>query len=386
MGVYLLDTNVILEIDEDLMKHFEYDVVCVCNTSLDELENIKTKRFYTDEQKYKARNAVRFLYENNRLFSFVDDISNRDKPDDRIIETALYLKATLVTNDKVMFLRAKEIFGCPVEEYIPKKEVYLGYRWINQGDPIPDDLLVNQYLLILDEEDTIVEQYRQTEEGLVEVVDKHYKSYMLGETYPLDFSQKLAIDSIENNQLTLLTGQQGCGKSFLALSHAIEGLERHQYEKIVYVVNPTKAKYAEDIGFYKGSMMDKLLQGNIGNILGSKLGEDLVTQLIAQDRLQILIVADIRGWQAPPYSCVIVEESQNLNVELLKLIIGRIADDTKVIFDGDWLRQTDSHAYDGHQNALRALVRSFKGNHLFGCVDLAEVHRSELASLAESIH
>ena len=386
MGVYLLDTNIILEIDEDLMKHFEYDVVCICNTSLDELENIKTKRFYTDEQKYKARNAVRFLYENSRLFEFVEDISNREKPDDRIIETASYLKATLVTNDKVMFLRAKEIFGCPVEEYIPKKEVYLGYRWINQGDPIPDDLLVNQYLLVLDEEDTIVEQYRQTEEGLVEVVDKHYKSYMLGETYPLDFSQKLAIDSIENNQLSLLLGNMGNGKTYLAVAHAIEGLEKHVYDHIVFVVNPTKVRFAEELGFYKGSLQEKLMQGQVGNVLSSKLGDDLVTQFIAQGKLEIIPVCDIRGWESKPYSCMIVDEAQNLNVELVKLIIGRVSEDTKVIFTGDFKRQVDSNAYDGNQNALRALIRSLKGNHLFGCVELAECHRSELASLVESIH
>ncbi len=80
---------------------------------------------------------------------------------------------------------------------------------------------------------------------------------------------------------------------------------------------------------------------------------------------------------------VLVNESQNLSTNLVKMIITRIGEKSTLIFDYD-LDQIDKKSFE-RDNGMMAMTESLKGNSLFGMVELDRIERSEVARLAELI-
>jgi PhoH-like ATPase len=80
---------------------------------------------------------------------------------------------------------------------------------------------------------------------------------------------------------------------------------------------------------------------------------------------------------------VIVDESQNLELPTLKVVLTRMGADSKVVFCGD-LTQVDN-PYVSPFGGLAAMIEKFKGNPLFGHVTLDRTVRSPLAEYAANI-
>jgi PhoH-like ATPase len=80
---------------------------------------------------------------------------------------------------------------------------------------------------------------------------------------------------------------------------------------------------------------------------------------------------------------VIVDEAQNLELSTLKVILTRMAENSKVIFCGD-LTQVDN-PYISPFGGLCALIEKFKGNAMFGHITMERTVRSPLAELATQL-
>lgn len=185
--------------------------------------------------------------------------------------------------------------------------------------------------------------------------------------------------------MTMLGGPPGSGKTILALGYLFSQLERGQIDKIIIFCNPAVAKDAVKLGFYKGTVEQKLMQSQIGHILASKLGDiDEVQRLIDNKQLDIIPAGDARGYEIPPNSAVYIIEAQNLTSTLLRMLLQRAADDTTVIIDGDRLEQVDMEAYE-QDNGLKKMIEIFKGQPFYGQVDLKQIHRSEIARIAQNM-
>mgnify|MGYP006379826339 FL=1 len=88
---------------------------------------------------------------------------------------------------------------------------------------------------------------------------------------------------------------------------------------------------------YPGTRDEKLLDSQIGNLLSSKLGSKFeVEELIAEERLVLLPLSDIRGYDTSGmHAGIYISEAQNLDTELMKLTLQRIGEDSICIIDGD---------------------------------------------------
>jgi PhoH-like ATPase len=82
-------------------------------------------------------------------------------------------------------------------------------------------------------------------------------------------------------------------------------------------------------------------------------------------------------------SYILCNEAQNLTADLVRMIISRVGENSRLIFDFD-ISQIDKKAFE-KDNGMVALNESLKGNALFGSVELNEVERSEVAKLASLI-
>ena len=245
-------------------------------------------------------------------------------------------------------------------------------------------LLTNEYLLLKDCDGNIVDKLKWDGEAYQTIRSKPYKSNMFGTLKPLDDIQSFAMDSINTNDITVLYGKAGSGKTTLPLNYIMQEIEKGRYKKcyIVYSYEPLKG--AKTLGFEKGDHITKLIySASIGNILASKFGDiQQVEYMIDRDMLDIIPTANIRGWECPSDSILLCTESQNLDVYTLKTIIQRCKSGCKQIYEGDIIEQKDTNI----QNVgINRLIDVFKGYKSFGCVKLKNNYRSELSELADKM-
>lgn len=107
-----------------------------------------------------------------------------------------------------------------------------------------------------------------------------------------------------------------------------------------------------------------------------------VERLIEKEQLVLVPAGDARGYEVPPHSGVYIMEAQNLDVTLLKLLLQRIGKNCTTIVDGDRFTQTDMSAYE-ENNGMKKMSETFKGEEIFGQVDLQNIYRSKIAKIAE---
>ena len=82
---------------------------------------------------------------------------------------------------------------------------------------------------------------------------------------------------------------------------------------------------------------------------------------------------------------VYITEAQNFSVNLMKLALQRIGEETIVIIDGDYTTQVDRAEYAGSNNGMRRMSEVFRGYNLYGEVELKNIFRSEIARIADEM-
>lgn len=383
----------------------------ISSVSLHEIEHIKTNNNKTDEVKYNARKISRLLDKNYTLYDVVvysNDIAkyitydlglDATIPDNQIVGIASYIQkingkdVIFVTNDICLKNIARslglvvesveknkiDVYKGFVEKSLSEEEMAYFYEHLNEN---VYDLLVNEYLILKNDKDEAVDTLKWNGELYEPVKCKSFKSNIFGILKPLDEIQACAMDSINCNDITVLYGKAGSGKTTLPLSYIMQGLEKGKIKKLYVIYSFEPLKGAKTLGFEKGDHVTKLLySASIGNILASKFGDIAqVEYMIERQQLDIIPTANIRGVEFESDSCVLVTETQNLDVYTLKTILQRCKEGCKQIFEGDIIEQKDVNIQDIGMNRL---IDVFKGHKSFGCVKLRNNYRSKLSELAD---
>lgn len=103
-------------------------------------------------------------------------------------------------------------------------------------------------------------------------------------------------------------------------------------------------------------------------------------------KLVLLPMSDIRGFDTTNMNAgIYITEAQNTSVNLMKLCLQRIGEDSIVAIDGDFSTQVDEEEFEGNNNGLRRLIEVFAGFEDFGMVDLQIIHRSRIAAIADKM-
>ena len=108
--------------------------------------------------------------------------------------------------------------------------------------------------------------------------------------------------------------------------------------------------------------------------------EKIVETLLGAGQLTLEPITFLRG-RSISRSVIIVDEAQNLERSVLKTLLTRVSEGTKIVFTGD-TSQIDNPFGSVSNNALTALIHSFAGERCFGHVRLTANERGEVAELA----
>lgn len=413
------DTNCLIDYIEDIIKENEH--FYISSITLNELEHIKSSAKADDSLKRKARKAVRLLTENMGLYTVITYSSEIAKYDDappsqygednndaKILRTVVYASdmyeyVTFVTSDLLCYLLAKNIEGIGVEfPQFSNKSDYTGYKILKPTEEELSalveeverngcienkyNLLINQYVIIeYNEEYPYV--FKCTGDKCIGVDRITFKSTMFDKVTPKkdDVFQRIAMDSLQNNQFTVLRGPAGSGKSYLALGYLFSLLEKGKIDKIIIFCNTCATRDSCKLGFYPGTKDDKLLDSQMGHFLTGKLGDiSAVERLISEGKLELVPTADCRGMDTSGKNAgIYFTEAQNTTVDMMKLILQRIGEDSVCIFEGDDKAQTDMSIYEGDNNGLSRISEVFRGESYYGEVTLQNCYRSAIAKRAE---
>ena len=251
------------------------------------------------------------------------------------------------------------------------------------------NLNINQYLLIRNTDNEIIDKMCWTGEVLRPVKYYTFNSRWFGEIKPKsgDIYQAIAMDSLANNKITLVKGPAGTGKTLLSLAYLLYLLDKHKIDKIVIFCNTVATKGAAKLGYLPGTRDDKLLDSQIGNLLASKLGDKIIVEkMISDGKLILLPLSDIRGYDTSGMNAgIYITEAQNMDITLMKLALQRIGEDSICIIDGDPLTQVDDISFAGENNGMRRVSKIFRNTEVYGEVELKNIHRSQIANIAEKM-
>lgn len=413
--LYFYDTCALLNVGEAAFdEHF-----IISAQTLIELEDIKTSRKKDETTKHKARTMAHLLDKWSDAGIYVVAYSNDfyqddtfepryilpDSPDFIICYEAWQAHNNdagiiFCTDDLCCKNIAANLVHIPVcsSDDILKPDDYKGYKEVTLTDEELAALYENpgnnkfslipgQYLIARDAAGEVTGLFKWLGDTHVVVEHRGFKTDMFGAVRGKDEYQKLALDSLASNKLTMLCGPAGTGKSYLALAHLFKLLETHRIDKIIVFTNPCATNGAARLGFYPGTRDEKLLDSQIGNMLGAKFGDkiELQRQLDA-GKLQLLPFSDLRGFDTTGKNCAVyITEAQNLDIEMMRLALQRIGEDSICIIDGDYDAQVDMDSYAGEHNGMKRLSKVFRGHDFYGEIKLKNIYRSKITELAQQL-
>ena len=411
MTIYLIDTNILMSLEsyDSLLARCEGKITIPMYV-LEELDNLKNKE---GDKGFKARRALRniekyaddieiYLPTDDEYRYFLPACWSTGKMDNEIINSAAILKSAgnqvkVLSNDLNVRLKCESV-EIDAESYYEIIEINSGWLQVNlseeeclslDDEAIASMLKTGQYLLV-DENSTgdLFAIYSRDNENKIRcVVPRHIYSSHFGRIEALDEFQMCAIDSLYKDNLTVITGKAGSGKTLLSLSYALQEVLSGKRSKLIIFANPVKTRGSEQLGYYPGDRTEKLMQNSVGAMLVSKFGGDpmAVDQLIQDGMLEILPFSDIRGFEVSESQIMYISEAQNLNVDLAKLAIQRCAEGAKIILEGDPQTQVDHYSFEGNQNGLRRVIEVFEGTEGFSHIYLPNIRRSKIADLADKM-
>ena len=385
----------------------------ISDITLKELEGIKTSNSKEPDVKFRARRLISLLDKYEEQFTVIHynaiaserifeqyPLLDKNSNDSKIIATAIHLNKTeevqFITEDLCCKQIAKNV-GLNVKYLKVEQQDYCGFKVIQASSDeelaqLYDNykskdfkLLLNEYLVIKDANNQIIDKYKMTEDGLQPIPFTVFDSRMFGRIKPKDDYQLLAMDSMKHNKITMVRGSAGTGKSYLSFGFLFNKLEEGKIDKIIIFCNTVATSGSAKLGYYPGSKDEKLLDSQIGNLLASKLGDKFeVEKLIQEGKIVLLPMSDIRGYDTTGMRAgIYISEAQNLDIELMKLALSRIGEDSICILDGDSDAQVDLPIYGGNNNGMRRVSEIFRGHSCYGEVTLQNIHRSQIARLAQ---
>ena len=149
----------------------------------------------------------------------------------------------------------------------------------------------------------------------------------------LSNEQITAQQTILDNDIAIVIGHAGSGKSLLACHTAIKLYDKGEIDKII-ITRPTVS--TEDIGTLPGGLDEKYtpyVMPLISNL--SKLYDPRkIKYMLDKKDIQMLPLQFIRGLTFED-AVTIIDEAQNLTMPQLKMILSRIGTNSRIILCGD---------------------------------------------------
>lgn len=326
------------------------------------------------------------------------------------------IEVILVTNNLSLQLKAKllgikaesfkdEIFPKLSDQYTGRQVVYttdnvidlfykdgcISKENIFQSDEI--EFVENKFFVLNSENKSALGVFKNGE-----VVKLNYQNSSPYGINPKNVGQKFMLEALQDEcPLVVIKGSAGTGKTFCTLAAALEQTERHDtFSRILVTRSVTST---EKYGYLPGDIEQKLspylagIKDNLSILINGKHKKNKMygepyeegDYYFEKEIVQIQAIGFLRG-RSIVDTYFIIDETQNIEPDIIKSIVTRASEGSKFVFLGD-PTQIDNPSLTERYNGLVYLSEKMKGNPL--CMQVAledsESVRSELAREAAKI-
>jgi len=426
MQTYILDTNILLHNPDSLSSFGDADII-IPFTVIEELDNRKRG---LDEIGKNARHVTRqldALRETGSLSNGVKlpnggtlkiELNNTDlknipitdirKYDNKILAVAYnlnkkYNNVIFLTNDLNLRIKA-DVLGITAQEFysnkINHKRLYNETETLYLESSDIDKFYKNKRLGVS------IEAYPNEFFTLKSTDENSHcglAKYINNTLYPLKYEnenvfdlkaknkeQKFALELLmdPNIKIVMLLGSAGSGKTILSLATGLELVINQDYYSKLLVTRPI-VPMGNDIGYLKGTKEEKLrpwfsaIYDNMEFLFSGnnskKRSNQLIDELLDFGRVDLECLTYMRG-RSIPNQFIICDETQNISYHMVKTLLTRVGEGTKIILTGD-PEQIDSPYLDSTSNGLSVVVEKLKNIDFAGHVTLLKSERSEVAEI-----
>jgi len=188
----------------------------------------------------------------------------------------------------------------------------------------------------------------------------------------LNEEQREAKKLILDNQITIITGRAGSGKSLVGAITALDFLNKKMCDKIL--VTRATIEVGKSLGYLPGELNEKFdpyMEALKENLY--KCWEQIkVDELIKANKIQALPVQFIRGKTID--DILIVEEAQNMTKAEMLAVLTRLGKTGKIVINGDNEQQDTKESMTGLSYAIELSKKIPE----IKWIKLKENHRSDL--------
>ncbi len=180
--------------------------------------------------------------------------------------------------------------------------------------------------------DSVVPLYPETRWSPVEE-EQRDQSYVR-KVRPQSENQKALLDALREFNLTLAVGPAGTGKTYLAISAAVEALEEGRAARII--LSRPAVEAGESLGYLPGDMQEKLAPylRPLYDALSDRLGGKRLRAAIADGTIEVAPIAFMRG-RTLNNAFVVIDEAQNCTYGQIKMLLTRLGWHSTMVLTGD---------------------------------------------------
>jgi phosphate starvation-inducible PhoH-like protein len=188
----------------------------------------------------------------------------------------------------------------------------------------------------------------------------------------LNEEQKLAKQLIIDNQIVIVTGRAGSGKSLVCAQAALDFLMKKQCNHIL--VTRASVEVGASLGFLPGDLKEKFdpyLEAFQENLI--KCYDRMkIEEFIKNQKIKALPVQFVRGKTVD--DVLVIEEAQNLTKAEMLALLTRLGKTGKIIINGDNEQKDTKESYTGLSYAID-ISKKIEG---IEWIKLKANHRSDL--------
>lgn len=188
----------------------------------------------------------------------------------------------------------------------------------------------------------------------------------------LNEEQKEGKKLIIDNQIVIITGRAGCGKSLLAAICGLDFLNKKQIESIL--VTRATIEVGKSLGYLPGdlnSKFDPYMEAIVENLVKCT-DPNKIKNLIEVEKIKALPIQFIRGKTIDDF--LILEEGQNTSKDEMIAVLTRLGKNGKIVITGDAAQRDTSFGMTG----LDYVIELSKAINGIEHIKLKENHRSYL--------
>lgn len=151
---------------------------------------------------------------------------------------------------------------------------------------------------------------------------------------PQNENQAKLIDAMAKQNVVVATGPAGTGKTYLAISAAVEALESGRVDRII--LSRPAVESGEHLGYLPGDLREKMSPylRPLYDALNDRLGVKQLKHFLADGIIEIAPIGFMRG-RTLNNAYVVIDEAQNCTYVQLKMLLTRLGWHSTMVLTGD---------------------------------------------------